>query len=93
MLQPNDADIRREPCRMPVGPKRAPGLAVTALQLSASQTHSHPQVLLFHTWVSWSQCYFRTMNASRWGVLTVSNGAPIMAISYASISEAVKQLA
>ena len=30
MLQPNDADIRREPCRMPVGPNRAPGLAVTA---------------------------------------------------------------
>ena len=30
MLQPKDADIRREPRRMPVGPNRAPGLAVTA---------------------------------------------------------------
>ena len=28
-FHPQSGDIRREPWRMPVGPKRAPGLAVT----------------------------------------------------------------
>ena len=47
MLQAKDADIRREPCRIPVGPNRAPGLAVTAFGVSATKSHSHPSVPLF----------------------------------------------
>ena len=48
MLQPKDADIRREPCRIPVGPNRAPGLAVTAYWMSANENYSQPGVLLFY---------------------------------------------
>ena len=42
MLQPKGADIRREPCRMPVGPNRAPGLAVTAFSVLGNSPNRVP---------------------------------------------------
>ena len=90
MFQPKDADIRRDPCRMPVGPNRAPGLAVTAFCLLGDINYSHPVVP--RSIVGNSSVTFLTGYASRWGLLTVSKGAPMMAISYGSIWEGLKQL-
>ena len=46
MDQAAAGDIRLEPCRMPLGPKRAPGRAVTPYQLLIFTKATHPMLVL-----------------------------------------------